>query len=95
MKLLGLECGDMDIALDNILGLEFAKAVNQHLGKLGLATYHIAKIDLNPEKSKHLETATTKVFGQAIDFVNLRTETYGEDSRIPEMAGCVSKGYYD
>ncbi|KAJ3219034.1 hypothetical protein HDU67_003024 [Dinochytrium kinnereticum] len=84
-KLLGLECGDVDIALDNILGLEFAQAVNQHMQRNGLATHNIAKIESNPERSKHLETATTKVFGQAIDFVNLRTETYDEDSRIPEV----------
>ncbi|OMJ18776.1 CCA tRNA nucleotidyltransferase, mitochondrial [Smittium culicis] len=38
----------------------------------------------NPEKSKHLETATTTIFGNQIDFVNLRCESYNENSRIPE-----------
>lgn len=37
----------------------------------------------NPEMSKHLETATANIQGYWIDFVNLRSETYGEDSRIP------------
>lgn len=44
------------------------------------------KIEANPEKSKHLETVTTKVFGLDIDLVNLRTETYSETSRNPQMA---------
>jgi tRNA nucleotidyltransferase (CCA-adding enzyme) len=37
----------------------------------------------NPELSKHLETATAKIHGQFIDFVNLRSEKYTDDSRIP------------
>jgi len=43
------------------------------------------KIEANPEKSKHLETVTTKIFGLDIDLVNLRKETYTEDSRNPQM----------
>lgn len=43
----------------------------------------LAKIDANPEKSKHLETATVKIFGLQIDLVNLRKETYVADSRNP------------
>ncbi|KAI9886262.1 MAG: hypothetical protein M1823_001933 [Watsoniomyces obsoletus] len=43
-------------------------------------------IKKNPEKSKHLETVTTKIFGLDIDLVNLRTETYAENSRNPQMA---------
>lgn len=43
------------------------------------------KIEANPEKSKHLETVTTRVFGLDIDLVNLRKETYTDDSRNPQM----------
>lgn len=43
------------------------------------------KIDANPEKSKHLETATTKIMGIDLDFVNLRREVYNEVSRNPQM----------
>ncbi|KAF2188295.1 poly A polymerase C-terminal region-like protein [Zopfia rhizophila CBS 207.26] len=43
------------------------------------------KIEANPEKSKHLETITTNILGLDIDFVNLRKETYTEDSRNPQM----------
>ena len=39
----------------------------------------------NPEKSKHLETAMVKMFGLDLDFVNLRKETYTENSRNPQM----------
>lgn len=35
--------------------------------------------------SKHLETATIRVEGQMIDLVNLRSETYTEDSRVPTI----------
>ncbi|CAM9905559.1 unnamed protein product, partial [Sphacelaria rigidula] len=40
----------------------------------------------NPEQSKHLETARMKILGSWVDLVNLRTETYSADSRIPEAA---------
>ncbi|KAH7115984.1 tRNA nucleotidyltransferase [Dendryphion nanum] len=43
------------------------------------------KIEANPEKSKNLETATTKILGLDIDLVNLRKETYNEISRNPEI----------
>ncbi|KAI4627835.1 hypothetical protein J4E80_001969 [Alternaria sp. BMP 0032] len=43
------------------------------------------KIQANPEKSKNLETATTKILGIDLDLVNLRKETYNEVSRNPEM----------
>ncbi|EME40462.1 hypothetical protein DOTSEDRAFT_46837 [Dothistroma septosporum NZE10] len=43
------------------------------------------KIEANPEKSKHLETTTVKILGMDIDFVNLRKETYSDDSRNPQM----------
>lgn len=42
-------------------------------------------IQSNPDQSKHLETARMRVRGVWIDLVNLRSETYAEGSRIPEM----------
>lgn len=44
---------------------------------------------LTPHQSKHLETATAKVNGMWIDFVNLRSEVYDPDSRIPMMVGAA------
>ncbi len=40
-------------------------------------------IKLNPLQSKHLETAAMLISGHSVDFVNLRTEAYTSDSRIP------------
>lgn len=42
-------------------------------------------IKANSDKSKHLETATIKVGDVFIDLVNLRCETYSEDSRVPQV----------
>ncbi|KAG1438898.1 hypothetical protein G6F56_012479 [Rhizopus delemar] len=81
--LLGKECHDLDIAVNDMMGNEFAIFVNKYLESQGYPTESIAKINSNPEKSKHLETATTKLFGQEVDFCNLRTEVYEPGSRIP------------
>ncbi|KAF2273023.1 poly A polymerase C-terminal region-like protein [Westerdykella ornata] len=45
----------------------------------------LTKIQANPDKSKNLETATTKIMGIDLDLVNLRKETYNEVSRNPEI----------
>lgn len=84
-KLMGLEAKDIDIALDKCMGIDFANAVVEYQKKLGMETKKIGIIQSNPEQSKHLETATTYIFGQNIDFVNLRSESYASNSRIPEM----------
>jgi len=84
-KLLGRESDDIDIALDTMLGKEFAEKVNQYLEAKGVETKGIGVIQSNPEQSKHLETATMRVRDVWLDLVNLRSENYSEDSRIPEM----------
>jgi tRNA nucleotidyltransferase (CCA-adding enzyme) len=84
-KLLGLESNDIDIAIDNMNGEPFAQHVKNYMISNGFKMGNIAKINLNPEKSKHLETATAQIFGLDVDFVNLRSETYQEDSRNPEI----------
>lgn len=45
----------------------------------------IAKISANPNQSKHLETATARVYDYDLDFVQLRSESYAEGSRIPRV----------
>lgn len=86
-KVLGLQSGDIDIALDDSMGAAFAARVNEYLTNVrGEAAQSVGVIMANPEQSKHLETATMKVHGQWIDFVNLRTESYADSSsRIPEI----------
>ncbi|KAG0262642.1 CCA tRNA nucleotidyltransferase, mitochondrial [Mortierella polycephala] len=82
-KLLGLSCHDLDIGVDTMMGYEFAMLVNEYMTSLGHQKRTIAKIATNPEKSKHLETATMVMMGIPLDFVNLRSEVYDDESRIP------------
>ncbi|XP_052487621.1 tRNA nucleotidyltransferase cca2 isoform X2 [Gossypium raimondii] len=84
-KLLGKECYDIDIALDNMLGSEFVDKVQEYLSTTGEVAQGLAVIPSNPEQSKHLETARMRLFDLWIDFVNLRCEDYSENSRIPTM----------
>jgi tRNA nucleotidyltransferase (CCA-adding enzyme) len=87
-KLLGHMSNDLDIAINILSGQTFAENLQEYLEKnpqYGINPSGIHTIEKNPEKSKHLETATTKLYGLDIDFVNLRSEEYTEDSRIPVM----------
>jgi len=76
---------DIDIALDDMLGREFADKLNEYLLEHGRERVSVGMVMKNPEKSKHLETATMKVGQFWIDFVNLRAEEYAENSRIPDL----------
>jgi len=93
-KLMGKESDDIDIALDDMFGEDFAAMIRAKLFEMDVAAgkadpndkekgkkYGVIKS--NSEKSKHLETAVIRVFGESIDLVNLRSEEYGEDSRVP------------
>ncbi|KAH8696710.1 ATP :tRNA-specific tRNA nucleotidyltransferase [Talaromyces proteolyticus] len=98
-KLLGVSSHDIDVAISTMTGFQFGSLLKEYLDDPeNLAKYKdsenptlnddivkIHKIDANPEKSKHLETITTKLFGLDIDLVNLRKETYTEESRNPQM----------
>ena len=85
-KLVGKESHDIDIALDTMMGGEFAKLVSDYIKEKGLATSKgFGVVKANPDKSKHLETATINIDGDWIDFVNLRKEDYTEDSRFPSI----------
>lgn len=99
-KLLGVDSHDIDVGISSMTGLQFGMALKEYLdvpenlekykkehqdGQLKESIVSLHKIEANPEKSKHLETVTTKIFGMDIDLVNLRKETYSEDSRNPQM----------
>jgi tRNA nucleotidyltransferase (CCA-adding enzyme) len=75
---MGKESHDIDIALENMKGEEFVIAIKNYAEskKEKISSFGVTKF--NPELSKHLETATAKICGQNIDFVNLRSETYNE-----------------
>ncbi|XP_019441997.1 PREDICTED: putative CCA tRNA nucleotidyltransferase 2 isoform X2 [Lupinus angustifolius] len=84
-KLLGKECYDIDIALDKMMGTEFVDKVREYLLSIGEDAQGVCVIESNPDQSKHLETARMRLFDMWIDFVNLRSEEYTENSRIPSM----------
>ncbi|KAH8594489.1 hypothetical protein B0O99DRAFT_625062 [Bisporella sp. PMI_857] len=93
-KLLGIASNDIDVAINVMTGenlgiklktyFENEDNVKKHaLGPKDLGSFH--KIKKNPEKSKHLETTTVKLFGLDLDLVNLRKEVYNDDSRNPQV----------
>ena len=83
IQLMGKESNDIDIALDDLYGEQFAKLLNDQLYPQGSKKFGVIKS--NSEKSKHLETAAIRVHGTFIDLVNLRSEKYTEDSRVPTI----------
>ena len=87
-KLLGLSSHDIDVALEGMTGEEFVGKLQYELQEHHQENMisHIGKIAMNPDQSKHLETVTGKVCNFDCDFVNLRSESYANHSRIPEMA---------
>jgi tRNA nucleotidyltransferase (CCA-adding enzyme) len=93
-KLLGIQSHDIDTAINAMTGLSFGQKLKEFLEqpdtlqKHGLSREDVGnlhRIAANPEKSKHLETVTTKVLGFDVDFVNLRKEVYAADSRTPQV----------
>ena len=91
-KILNLNSHDVDVALNNMSGVQFATIVQDyltHLERTGQIPapqkkHKIGVISANPSQSKHLETATMKIHGIEVDFVNLRAEeVYESHSRIP------------
>jgi tRNA nucleotidyltransferase/poly(A) polymerase len=98
-KLLGVSSHDIDVAISTMTGLQFGTYLQEYLEETdNLKRYtnnkelaftdemlKVHTIKANPEKSKHLETVTTRLFGLDIDLVNLRKETYTEQSRNPQV----------
>ncbi|KAK2044106.1 poly A polymerase head domain-containing protein [Colletotrichum somersetense] len=91
-KLLGIESHDIDTAINAMTGYAFSLELRNYCARDEHAKKHkigpddmgsLHRIAANPDKSKHLETATTRMFGLDVDFVNLRKETYTHDSRNP------------
>ncbi|KDE05858.1 hypothetical protein MVLG_03801 [Microbotryum lychnidis-dioicae p1A1 Lamole] len=89
-KLLGLTSDDIDVSTspDPITGLKFATLFEQYLASIGQRDLmgRLTKIEAKPEQSKHLETATAKVCGLSVDWVQQRgQEVYTQGSRIPTV----------
>lgn len=88
-KILKKESNDIDVALDNISGYNFAEGLSKYIQEHALSNeddvHYAHKIMANPDKSKHLETAVLNIRGVSIDFANLRNEEYAM-SRIPKIS---------
>jgi tRNA nucleotidyltransferase/poly(A) polymerase len=94
-KLLGKDSNDIDVAVDNMKGADFANHLKKLEGHPAIGKSYVVKE--NPEQSKLIGSANVVIYGEPIDFVNLRKDTYDKDrvdkdkeklSRIPttEMA---------
>ncbi|PWN50985.1 hypothetical protein IE53DRAFT_386693 [Violaceomyces palustris] len=106
-KLLSRFSDDLDISLSTLTGHAFALYLKDYLSSphfqsSSLASSPLLKTDnagmgsigriaANPEQSKNLETATARVMGLSLDFVNLRKESYEPGSRIPIMSFGTAK----
>ncbi|KAK9480229.1 hypothetical protein V1514DRAFT_340989 [Lipomyces japonicus] len=87
-KLLGRDSHDIDISINRLTGNKFANKLNGFLRSnrsWKLDPTPVFTVPSNPDKSKHLETTTIQLFDRDIDLVNLRSEEYTNESRIPSM----------
>ncbi|KAH7104706.1 transfer RNA nucleotidyltransferase [Auriculariales sp. MPI-PUGE-AT-0066] len=67
------------------MGWPFVLEFQKFLQERNIDASHVYKVDQNAEKSKHLEPGGITIFGQKIEFVNLRSEEYAADSRVPTI----------
>lgn len=93
-KLLGVDTHDIDVAINVMTGVDFAQKMCEFCNTPEAAKKHAIRandignlhnVARNPDKSKHLETAMLRIFGLELDLVNLRKETYAENSRNPTV----------
>ena len=90
-KLLGNVSHDIDVGISSLTGEKFGLLMKEYLLEpAAQAKYSepvfsgsLSVIKENPDKSKHLETAKTRIYGFDIDLVNLRKEIYSASSRTP------------
>ena len=102
-KLLQRDNDDIDICIDKHSGQEFTTQLKLWFDNIGEPSCcsSIGIIKASTEKSKHLETATVRitVTGDdvppnsvvSLDFVNLRSETYADDSRVPDIRAATAE----
>lgn len=104
-KLLGRNTGDIDIAVENTTGAQFAFHVHHYAKSLRqnplpfigppefVPTFCSVKcIAAKPANSRHLETAAVHMDGFNLDFVHLRSEDYANSSfsRVPSTVKAAS-----
>ena len=70
-KLLGKECDDIDITINDMKGSQFAKLINDEINP-GQTKFGI--IQQNLKKDKKIEVSNIELFNTSIDIANLRCE---------------------
>lgn len=78
-KVLGRGSNDIDIAVENMSGEEFAGVIKAYAA---LQQTEV-RVELNPEQSKELHSAKIQLLGAEIDLNRTRKERYTKTSRIP------------
>ncbi|KIY67515.1 transfer RNA nucleotidyltransferase [Cylindrobasidium torrendii FP15055 ss-10] len=66
-----------------MMGKPFAEHLKELVTRKGIESSNVSVVEVNPDQSKHLETAKLKLLDIDLDFVNLRSEEYAANSRIP------------
>ncbi|RPA88476.1 hypothetical protein L873DRAFT_1849697 [Choiromyces venosus 120613-1] len=68
------------MGINNMTGYDFTTRLFEYIGtsmeKYGPKLGSVSKIESNPKKSTHLETASMKILGLDFDFVNLRRDVH-------------------
>jgi len=86
-SLMGKESDDLDVALSSsATGLEFAQflqGIAQQMPDSPTGKLYSTALDKTDTGSGDLQVAALDIYGEKIDFVNLRTEEYSADSRVP------------
>jgi len=89
-QLLGTGSDDIDIAVSHMSGFEFAQLIERFGKENGIDVGEAYNVSLEKEaepteevKDPDLMVGGIKIFGQKVEFVPMRTETYREGSRKP------------
>ena len=83
-KILGKPSDDIDLAIENYTGVQFAELLREYRVSMGCPPQKIGVIATNPAQSKHLETACMRLEGLDIDLCHLRSHEVYTNSRIPD-----------
>lgn len=88
-----MSSNDIDIALSSMMGFPFALEFSAFLQSKGIPITRVTKVESRADQSKHLETAKLSALGLDLDFVNLRSEVYAENSRVPVKVVRINRVY--
>lgn len=83
--MIGRESSDIDFAIDDMTGAEFVKLLNEYrVQSTDDENSKFEVISYNSEETKQLDKVKVKILDTFVDVVNLRSEVYSSNSRIPQ-----------